>query len=131
MLVQLQATGGAIRQSGTTTLSNIPNEIYLHILGNLKPANLERWQWHDRATKQLLLNLATVCRLFSVIVQPWLFETLRFDAKEEDLDIPIGSQIESHVSFCRSILDGDQNARALAQHVKKYSEGRSASFGRS
>src|SRR5258708_37483966 len=109
---------GPVRKSGTTYLSPIPNEIYMEIFGYLRPTDAN--EWIDAEARQHFRNLALVCRFFSSVMLPWIFENLTF--VEKDSYSQISSSLSSTVSakFCRNVLDGDTMALLLAKHVKRW-----------
>ena len=109
---------GPVRKSGTVDLSPIPNEIYLEIFGYLRPTDPN--EWIDAEARQHFCNLALVCRFFSSVMLPWIFENLTF--VEKDSYSQISSPHSSTVSakFCRNVLDGDPTALLLAKHVKRW-----------
>lgn len=106
---------GPVRQSNGATLSPIPNEIYHEIFAYIRPLPTEDLNDYP-LEKRDLCNLALVCRFFSAIILPWMFESICFDSKSEDRSSPAS---RSENSFCRSMLRGSRTARTMAQYVKK------------
>jgi len=109
---------GPVRKSGTAYLSPIPNEIYMEIFGYLRPTDPN--EWIDAEARQHFRNLALVCRFFSSVMLPWIFENLTF--VEKDSYSQISSPLSTTVSakFCRHVLDGDTTALLLAKHVQRW-----------
>ncbi|CAA7270348.1 unnamed protein product [Cyclocybe aegerita] len=106
-----------VRKAGDKLLPLIPNEIYLEILIYFQPVASESWSLDTLAPESSRhtdsRNLALVCRFFSSIMIPWLYEHLVFtkDTRRE----------YSYLPLCRNILDGNETALLLAEHVKKCS----------
>ncbi|KAJ3514457.1 hypothetical protein NLJ89_g2368 [Agrocybe chaxingu] len=106
-----------VRKAGDRLLPLIPNEIYLEILIYFKPVVSESWSLDALAPESSRhtdsRNLALVCRFFSSIMIPWLYEHLVFTR---------GTRREhSYLPLCRNILGGNETAMLLAEHVKKCS----------
>ncbi|KDR79321.1 hypothetical protein GALMADRAFT_1233719 [Galerina marginata CBS 339.88] len=102
-----------VRKSGTRTLSQIPNEIYLEIFQHVRSTNPTSWT--HPSVKRDLSSLALVCRFFGSVTLPWIFEALEFDGDTKRNS----SAYQNYASFCRSILKRESTARTMAQHVKK------------
>ncbi|KAH9476142.1 hypothetical protein JR316_0011713 [Psilocybe cubensis] len=93
------------RKNNNEILSPIPNEIYLEILSYVRDSSF---------ASRTLLKLVRVCRFFGVIVIPWLFERVVVKPSgENDAYSP-----QNCAEFCRSIHNGDEHAKTLAQYVK-------------
>jgi len=106
---------GPIRKSAGTLSADIPNEVYLEIFKHLRPD-----VWIDVETRQVLCNLALVCRFFASVMLPWIFENLTITEKDPYTQTDLPSSSFTTTKFCRSILDGNPTAVLLAKYVKRW-----------
>ncbi len=103
---------GPTRMSGGTLLPSIPNEVYLEIFKHLRPHAPH--VWIDDETRQVFCGLALVCRFFSSVMLPWVFENLNITRTD------LSSSNFTSAKFCRSILDGNPTAVLLSKFVKRW-----------
>ena len=77
-------------------------------------------QWIDAEERQNFCNLALVCRFFSSVMLPWIFENVKFIEKDSYSQISSTHSSTVSAKFCRDVLDGDTTALLLAKHVKRW-----------
>ncbi|KAF9064244.1 hypothetical protein BDP27DRAFT_1333888, partial [Rhodocollybia butyracea] len=104
------------RRSDSNQLSSIPAEIYLEIIGYIKPIENEPFPRSFTAkAKQLkqrrndLRSLSCVCRFLRILTIPILFESMEF----------IVRSVENDTSFFASLSRNEDLAVALALHVNE------------
>jgi len=102
---------GPTRKSAGTLSADIPNEVYLEIFKHLRPD-----VWINVETRQVLCNLALVCRFFASVVLPWIFENLTTTEKDPYTQLSWSRSAK----FCRNILYGNPRAVLLAKYVKRW-----------
>ncbi|TEB30762.1 hypothetical protein FA13DRAFT_493858 [Coprinellus micaceus] len=110
------------RNEAGKLLSQIPNELYSRILDYMEVPPMEK--------PRALTNIALVCRYFSYLTIPRIFDSFIFDGtcgntflKTEPTcqlsDRPLHKGlVPRYAAFCRAILANEGHARALATYVR-------------
>lgn len=95
-----------IRRAGCTTLSPIPNEIYLRIFDYIQPAETFNYT-------RVLSDLALVCRFFCFTILPRIYKKLELVGSAHTDSTP------NYSAFCRAVVKDAEPARTLAKHVRE------------
>ncbi|KAF5310202.1 hypothetical protein D9619_010276 [Psilocybe cf. subviscida] len=120
-----QTTSPAARPKQKQVISEIPLDIFFEIFSHFEPANKYKSSVHDIKPEMTTLrnrtlhSMALVCRDFYHHLFPLLFENVYVSESGATSNDKKGGP--SHCArFCRSIVEGNEQARRLATYTKRF-----------